>query len=100
LITRTQYSYDSSFTQAVGRALRRGQEKAVSIYHFLAAKTIDVNIIQDRTRKVFVERDGKFDLVSSDEILETDTLAQLEGAKFEGARGADEVIEELDTEAA
>lgn len=50
-------------TQAIGRAYRMGQLKPVHIYHFLMAKTIEVNIIQDREKKAIAKQnDGTFRL--------------------------------------
>ncbi|KAI9808767.1 MAG: hypothetical protein M1825_003920 [Sarcosagium campestre] len=49
LLTATQYRYDSSMTQAVGRARRYGQKKTVYIHRFLSLKTIDVDILEERT---------------------------------------------------
>ncbi|KAH0533931.1 hypothetical protein GP486_008950, partial [Trichoglossum hirsutum] len=36
---------------AIGRARRYGQKKVVHIHRFLALKTIDVDVIQERTAK-------------------------------------------------
>ena len=62
LSTPTQYGYDSSMTQAIGRARRYGQLKTVTVYHFLSLKTLDVNIFEDRRRQRLVFSDGKYHL--------------------------------------
>lgn len=51
LLAPTQDSYVAAMTQAIGRARRRGQEKTVHIYHFVALKTIDVDILEQRDRR-------------------------------------------------
>lgn len=38
-------------TQAIGRARRYGQEKRVHIYRFVALRTIDVDIMEQRERR-------------------------------------------------
>jgi superfamily II DNA or RNA helicase len=38
--------------QAIGRAQRYGQTKHVHVYHFIVAKTIDVDIFERRNGKV------------------------------------------------
>jgi hypothetical protein len=60
----TQSKYEATMTQAVGRAHRFGQDKEVHVYHFLMAKTLEVNIIQDREKKAIIQGDdGTFQLV-------------------------------------
>lgn len=68
MLTQTQYDYDSSMTQAIGRARRYGQTKHVHVYHLLMKRTIDVNIFQDRREKVLIERDGQPVLVFPNEV--------------------------------
>ncbi|RHZ71269.1 hypothetical protein CDV55_103969 [Aspergillus turcosus] len=75
MLAETQYDYDSSMTQAIGRALRYGQTRRVHVYHLLVKKTIDVNIFQERRGKVLVERDGQAVLVNSDECVEGEALS-------------------------
>ncbi|KAI9793644.1 MAG: hypothetical protein M1816_007539 [Peltula sp. TS41687] len=58
LLVTNQYQYDSATTQAIGRARRYGQKKVVHIYRFISLKTIDVDILQDRTGKMVVKEDG------------------------------------------
>ncbi|KAL2834190.1 hypothetical protein BDW59DRAFT_178723 [Aspergillus cavernicola] len=80
LHTQTQYDYDSSMIQAIGRCRRYGQTRHVHVYHLLAKMTIDVNIFQDRRGKVLVERNGDGDgeekavLVSPEEALESEVM--------------------------
>lgn len=57
LLVPNQYQYDSATTQAIGRARRYGQKKVVHIYRFLSLKTIDVDIIEERTGKMVVKED-------------------------------------------
>jgi SNF2 family DNA or RNA helicase len=47
-----QQKYDAAMTQAIGRARRFGQTKRVHVYHYLANKTIDVDIIEKRSSMV------------------------------------------------
>lgn len=37
--------------QAMGRAIRTGQEKIVHIHHFIGLKTVDVDILQQRHKR-------------------------------------------------
>lgn len=54
------------------------------VYHFLAARTLDVNILEDREDKKLVQRGGKCLLLAEDEI-EGGEKPDLSGAAFEGA---------------
>ncbi|KAL3480708.1 hypothetical protein BJX99DRAFT_266140 [Aspergillus californicus] len=74
LLAQTQYDYDSSMIQAIGRCRRYGQTKHVHVYHLLAKMTIDVNIFQERRGKVLVERGGEAVLVSSEDALESEAM--------------------------
>lgn len=47
-----QHTYQAAMMQAIGRSRRFGQTKRVHVYHFLAAKTIDVDIFEKRSQKV------------------------------------------------
>ncbi|KAI9841565.1 MAG: hypothetical protein M1837_000611 [Sclerophora amabilis] len=63
LLADTQYQYESSMAQAVGRARRYGQRKVVHVYHFLSLKTIDVDTIEQRNSKRLVQDDdGNYEL--------------------------------------
>lgn len=61
----SQYLYESSETQAIGRARRYGQQKVVHIYRFFSLKTIDVDILEHRTHKKLVKNNGQFELADS-----------------------------------
>ncbi|KAL4807283.1 hypothetical protein BDV18DRAFT_159502 [Aspergillus unguis] len=74
LHAQTQYDYESTMIQAIGRCRRYGQTKHVHIYHFLAKRTIDVNIFQQRRGKVLIERDGEAVLVDAEEALDVEKL--------------------------
>ncbi|CAJ2509459.1 Uu.00g144850.m01.CDS01 [Anthostomella pinea] len=55
LLSKTQYEYDSAMTQAIARVRRYGQEKTektVYIYHMIAQRTIDVDILEHRHKRV------------------------------------------------
>jgi hypothetical protein len=54
LLVDSQYKYDSAMTQAIARSRRFGQKKEVHIYHFVALRTIDVDILEHRHKR----RDG------------------------------------------
>jgi SNF2 family DNA or RNA helicase len=84
LVIDTQYKYESICEQAIGRVRRRGQKKDVHVYYFLAARTMDVNILEDREGKTLVQRGGKYLLLAESEIEEGDKR-DLAGALFEGA---------------
>ena len=51
-------------TQAMGRARRYGQTKPVHVYNFISLKTIDVDTLQLRSRKVLAN-----DVVRAPEFL-------------------------------
>jgi superfamily II DNA or RNA helicase len=84
LVVDTQYKYTSMMIQARGRVYRQGQKRGVHVYHFLAARTMDVNILQDRTGETLVQRDGKYLLLPEAEVEKGD-MQGLAGAPFEGA---------------
>ncbi|KAF1916136.1 hypothetical protein BDU57DRAFT_547894 [Ampelomyces quisqualis] len=52
LLTKTQYEYESAMAQAVARCRRYGQKKTVHIYHVIAQRTIDVDILEHRHKRV------------------------------------------------
>ena len=56
LLTDTQASYNAVMTQCIGRAKRYGQLKTVYIYQFLALRTIDVDVLQEREQKTLVRK--------------------------------------------
>lgn len=67
-------------TQAIGRCRRFGQKLTVHTYHFLTRRTVDVNVLQERTRTVVIQRGTTIlqvppsDVQPSDERCEGDTL--------------------------
>lgn len=75
LLGQTQYDYDSSMTQAIGRCQRYGQTRHVHVYHLLAKLTIDVNIFQERRDKVLVEKDGEPVLLSREDAVEYEGIS-------------------------
>ncbi|CEL01085.1 hypothetical protein ASPCAL00677 [Aspergillus calidoustus] len=75
LLTQTQYDYESSMIQAIGRCRRYGQSRHVHVHHLLAKMTIDVNIFQDRRDKVVVERGGEAVLVSAEEASKSEAIS-------------------------
>lgn len=75
LLGQTQYDYDSSMAQAIGRCRRYGQTRHVHVYHLLAKLTIDVNIFQERRDKVLVEKDGQPVLVSRENAMEGEGIS-------------------------
>ncbi|KAF3058655.1 putative dna repair protein rad8 protein [Daldinia childiae] len=54
-----QETYDSCMKQAVGRCVRYGQKKKVKVYHFVTANTIEVDILELRTKSHVLVRPGK-----------------------------------------
>ena len=73
--SQTQYDYDSSMTQAIGRCQRYGQTRHVHVYHLLAKLTIDVNIFQERREKVLIEKDGEPMLVGRGEAMDREGIS-------------------------
>jgi hypothetical protein len=60
--------------QAIGRSRRYGQQKHVHVYHFLALKTIEVNIFEQRRRQYVARRNGQFIAVPRNEIEPDDEV--------------------------
>ena len=56
LLTNTQQSYDALMTQSIGRAKRYGQQNTVHVYRFVALRTADVDILQERELKTLVKK--------------------------------------------
>ncbi|KAI0853261.1 hypothetical protein F5Y00DRAFT_271691 [Daldinia vernicosa] len=54
-----QENYDSCMKQAIGRCVRYGQKKAVQVYHFVTANTIEVDILELRKQSHVLVRPGK-----------------------------------------
>jgi hypothetical protein len=51
-LAESQYEYDCQMAQAIARSRRFGQEKKVIIYHFAALRTIDVDILEKRHKRL------------------------------------------------
>lgn len=52
LLRDSQYGYESTMAQAIGRVRRPGQTKQIHVYRFLALDTIDVDILEHRERRL------------------------------------------------
>lgn len=51
LLQQTQYKYDSTMAQAVGRVRRFGQSRPIYVYRIVALDTIDVDVLEHRERR-------------------------------------------------
>tara|TARA_B110000305_G_C19167870_1_gene505765 strand:- start:76 stop:666 length:591 start_codon:yes stop_codon:yes gene_type:complete len=49
LLTTSQYEYEASETQAIGRIRRYGQTKLVKVWRFLVKDSIDAEVFKQRT---------------------------------------------------
>jgi SNF2 family DNA or RNA helicase len=49
LLTTSQYEYEASETQAIGRIRRYGQTKLVRVWRFLVKDSIDAEVFKQRT---------------------------------------------------
>ncbi|KAI1081089.1 hypothetical protein F5B20DRAFT_71375 [Whalleya microplaca] len=58
LVVDLQEEYDGFMKQARGRCLRYGQEKTVRVYHFVTADTVEVDMLELRTRSDVVVSPG------------------------------------------
>ena len=56
LLTTTQYEYEASETQAIGRIRRYGQTKTVKIWRMIIRDSIDAEIIEQRAAVTAVEK--------------------------------------------
>jgi superfamily II DNA or RNA helicase len=79
-----QQEFDSTMTQAIGRARRFGQDKTVHVYHFIASKTIDVDIIEKRSSKIlkqveFVQNIPPFKRFTEERIALVEPVGDEEG---------------------
>lgn len=67
--TTTKQAYHASLKQSIGRALRFGQKKEVVIYKFLVLKTIDVDILQKRTKKKLIQlENGEWEMKAEEDL--------------------------------
>ncbi|GAB7360989.1 hypothetical protein MBLNU230_g0972t1 [Neophaeotheca triangularis] len=51
LLCTTQYDYEATMAQAIGRVRRHGQTKSIHVYRIVALDTIDVDILEHRERR-------------------------------------------------
>lgn len=51
LLRDTQYEYESTMAQAIGRVRRYGQKRRIHIYRVVALDAIDVDILEHRERR-------------------------------------------------
>ncbi|KAM3413686.1 hypothetical protein BST61_g10379 [Cercospora zeina] len=51
LLSHTQYRYDSTMAQALGRVRRFGQTREIHVYRVVALDTIDVDILEHREHR-------------------------------------------------
>jgi SNF2 family DNA or RNA helicase len=51
LLRDTQYAYDATMAQAVGRVRRPGQEKQIYVHRIVALNSIDVDIMEHREKR-------------------------------------------------
>lgn len=70
LLAANKQRYLAAMAQAVGRARRYGQQKVVKIWRLLSLKTIDVNVVEDRERRILVKGPDDYLLVDRDDIRE------------------------------
>lgn len=64
--------YQASVAQAMGRAIRWGQQKHVHVWHILALHTLEVGILQSRASGVLVRRENEFQMVPPDKVRPSD----------------------------
>src|SRR4051812_38187090 len=73
-----QEVYDSTMTQAIGRARRFGQQKVVHVYQFIAAETIDVDILEKRSAKILKRIPSVKTVAPPFKLFEEDRIALVE----------------------
>lgn len=83
-------------TQCIGRARRYGQQNTVHVYRFVALRTVDVDILQEREEKTLVKKksvqEGEEKTTVVEKNLEKGKAAGWSGV---GAVGAEAVGEWL-----
>ncbi|CAK4032193.1 DNA repair rad8 [Lecanosticta acicola] len=52
LLRDTQYDYDATMAQAIGRVRRPGQKKLIHVHRVVALHTIDVDILEHREKRI------------------------------------------------
>ena len=67
-----QQHWNSQYKQAIGRSRRYGQTKTVYVYHFVALRTLEIDLIQTWTdeKVVYREKKAQWALVAKDELTE------------------------------
>ncbi|KAK4890343.1 hypothetical protein LTR27_010986 [Elasticomyces elasticus] len=60
LMRDSQYAYEATMAQAIGRVRRHGQQRPIHVHRIVALHTIDVDILESRERRTdaVVEVDG------------------------------------------
>lgn len=81
LLAESQYKYDSAMVQAIARCHRYRQTKKVHIYHFAALRTIDVDILEHRHKRVdaIYECEDQWSIAHSSKREKTKLLRNSEG---------------------
>ncbi|KOS41539.1 hypothetical protein ACN38_g7593 [Penicillium nordicum] len=72
----SEHEYQAGMTQAIGRARRFGQKRAVHTYHMLVKNTYEVNIFQQAQSSKLVERQGVPVLVPEGQVLPDDVAME------------------------
>ena len=76
LATETRSEFEQAYTQSIGRAARFGQKRAVKVYHPVAVKTCEVNILERGWSCRFGLRGGQLVKLTERELsLETEDLS-------------------------
>ena len=70
ILAASRATYTAFNDQCIGRAHRFGQTKTVYVYRFLALGSIDVDILQERTKKKVVRKGDGWVLKAPEEMTE------------------------------
>jgi site-specific DNA-cytosine methylase len=82
LLRDSQYGYDSTMAQAVGRVRRHGQKRPIHVYRICALHTIDVDILEHREHR----RDALTELKASDVTPPLSTAMDLRNGVHDQAK--------------
>ncbi|KAM0696367.1 hypothetical protein Q7P36_003613 [Cladosporium allicinum] len=82
LLRDSQYGYDSTMAQAVGRVRRHGQKRPIHVYRICALHTIDVDILEHREHR----RDALTELNASDVTPPLSTAMDLRNGVHDQAK--------------